>query len=335
MSSDKSTTGVVDRVRRLLGRVPRKVWSTIFLLVILIFLGLYLKSIDFHRLSRLHFQWSWLVLGSLIAVLYRFMAVFIWRVILRSLGTETLPPFAVMSDVFAKAWMARYIPGTVTWVAGRIYLASAYGISKSRLTVSSLLEGGMQIVAGVVIAMPLIGFSHQAHRLSADIKILAIVISAGCLIALMPPVFNRLLHLAHLIIKRQKPGHELRVNGRAVFRSFLLFVVASFITGTANYFAARSIDPFLHYHIFFYLVGAFSLAGAIGIATPFLPSGIGVRDGVLLVLLGLVIPKESALAITVFSRFWSVAVDAIFFVAATTWHRLHTHSAAGPDRANA
>lgn len=311
----------VGRFRQLVQKIPRRVISVIFVVAILLFLFFYIKSIDFHRLSHLHFTWWWLILGSIIALLYRFMAVYIWRVILRSLGTKTLPPFSVMSDVFAKAWMARYIPGTVTWVAGRIYLASTYGISKSRLTVSSLLEGGMQIVAGIVIALPMIGFDSHARHLSFGLKLLVLVISLGCLLALMPPIFNRLLHVAHVVVKREKPGHELRVNGKAVIRSFLLFALASVITGAASFCVARSIDPKLNYNLFFYLVGSFSLAGALGIATPFLPSGIGVRDGVLLVLLSFVMPKELALAITVLSRLWSVAVDAAFFGVATAWFR--------------
>lgn len=334
MSTDKPAAGVVDRARALLGKIPRRAISITFLIIILVFLALYLKSIDFHRLSQLHFEWSWLVLGSIIAVLYRFMAVYIWRVILRCLGTEKLPPFAVMSDVFAKAWMARYIPGTVTWVAGRIWLASAYGISKSRLTVSSLLEGGMQIVAGIVIAVPMIGFSHEAASISGGIKVLSVAISVACLLALMPPVFNRIMQLAYRALKRQKPkeGHELHVNGRAVWRSFLWFVLASFIAGAANFFVARAVDQQLGSSLFFYLVGAFSLAGAIGIATPFLPSGIGVRDGVILVLLGLIMPKDIALAITVLSRLWGVAVDAIFFAAATAWHRMYQRRSSTPAR---
>jgi hypothetical protein len=315
---------------KLFRKIPRRLISILFLGAILVFLALYLKSINYHQLIHLHFEWSWLIIGSAIAVAYRYMAVFIWRVIMRSLGTKRLPPFSVMTDVFAKAWMARYIPGTVTWIAGRIYMASSYGISKSRLTVSSLLEGGMQVVAGIVVALPLIGFDSRASHISWEIKALSVIISLGCLVALLPAVFNRLLHVAHVIIKKKQPGPELRVNTQAVVRSFILFAIADVITGAANYMVARSIDPHLHFSLFFYLVGTFSLAGALGIATPFLPSGIGVRDGVQIILLSLVMPKSLALAVTVLSRFWGLAVDVIFFGMATLWYRLRKDALTPP-----
>lgn len=290
------------------------------LAAILVFLVLYLKSIDFHKLARLSIDWRWLGLASLLALLYRYWAVSVWRVILRALGTRQLPPYRVMAQVFAKAWMARYIPGTVTWVVGRIYLASRYGISVSRLMVSSLLEGGMQVVAGIVVSLLLIGIGGHVNVIAWPVKVLAVVLALIGLVTLLPPIFNRLLALAYRLLKKGEAHDELKINGRAVWQSFLLFAFGSLITGTANFFLAHSVVPGIGLHSYLFLVGTFGLAGALGIAVPFLPSGIGVRDGVQLVLLSLIMPKEAALAVTVLSRLWSLAVDIIFFVIAAGWH---------------
>jgi uncharacterized membrane protein YbhN (UPF0104 family) len=287
---------------------------------IMVFLVLYLKSINFHKLSQLTINWPWLLLASGLALLYRYWAVSVWRVILRALGTQKLPPYRVMAQVFAKSWMARYIPGTVTWVVGRIYLASQYGISVSRLTVSSLLEGGMQVVAGIVVSLLLIGLGGHVDAISIPVKVVAVLVALAGLVTLFPPIFNRLLALAHHIFKKGPAHEELKINGNAVWQSFLLFALASILAGTANFFLAKSVAPELGANYYLYLVGTFGLAGALGIAVPFLPSGIGVRDGVQLVLLSLIVPKETALAITVLSRLWSLAVDVLFFGIATGWH---------------
>ncbi|HVX24453.1 MAG TPA: lysylphosphatidylglycerol synthase domain-containing protein [Candidatus Saccharimonadales bacterium] len=319
MKNTESTSASHPLWRRLIGPV--------FLLAILAFLTLYLKNINYHKLAHLNLNWWWLLLASVLALVARYLSVFIWRVILHSLGSQKLPEYPLMSYVFAKAWMARYIPGTITWVAGRIYMASHYGISKSRLTVSSLLEGGMQVVAGIVISLLLIGLGGHVNAIDTGVKVFAVIAALLCLLALVPPVFNRLLHTAHLVIKRQRPSDELRVNGQAVWRSFLLFCVSSILAGTANFLLAKAVLPHLGAHLYLYLVGTFGLAGAIGIATPFLPSGIGVRDGIQLVLLSLVVSKESALVITVLSRLWSVLVDVLFFAVAAgfyqRWRRDH------------
>jgi hypothetical protein len=248
--------------------------------------------------------------------------VLIWRVILRALGSEKLPSYALMTDVFAKAWISRYIPGTVTWIAGKVYMAASYGISKSRLAVSSLLEGGMQIVAAVVISLLLIGFNPHLSTIPLVVRLLVVLVSIACLFVLFPPVFNRLLHIAHVAIRKQKPSDELRINGSAVIRSFLLFAVGTFINGTANYYIVAAISQHQSLSLYFYFVGAFGIAGAIGMAVPFLPSGLGIRDGVLLVLLTAVMPKDIALAVTVFTRLWQVGVDVLFLGAAVFFRRL-------------
>ncbi|HVW23313.1 MAG TPA: lysylphosphatidylglycerol synthase transmembrane domain-containing protein [Candidatus Saccharimonadales bacterium] len=298
----------------------RRLIGPVLLLAILFFLLLYLKSIDWHKIAQLSVNWYWLVLASVLAMAGRYWAVNVWRVILSCLGVEKLPPYGAMAQVFAKAWMARYIPGTVAWVAGRIYLASQYGISVSRLTVSSLLEGGMQIVAGIVLSLILIALGGNVSDISMPVKVFAVVVALLSMLALLPPIFNRILHVAHLAVKRRKASDELRVNGKAVSRSFLLFCIGTLIAGTANYFVAKSIMPHLGGDHYLYMVGVFGLAGAIGIATPFLPSGIGVRDGIQLVLLALIMPKETALAVTVLSRLWSVVVDVLFFLVAVGFH---------------
>src|SRR5665213_1565043 len=147
-------------------RIPRQLIIIIFIAAIVLFLVVYLKGTDFSQLRHLRVNWWLVIVGSVWALLFRYWAVFIWRVILRALGSLTLPSFRLMSYVFAKAWMARYIPGTITWVAGRVYMAANYGISKSRLVVSSLLEGGMQVIASIVVSLLLIGFSPHLHNIS-------------------------------------------------------------------------------------------------------------------------------------------------------------------------
>lgn len=68
-------------------------------------------------------------------------------------------------------------------------------------------------------------------------------------------------------------------------------------------------------------MGAFNLAGAIGMLAIAVPSGLGVRDGIQLILLGVIMPPEIALAITVAARLWSLLIDVLFFVIAAVLHR--------------
>lgn len=293
-------------------------------MVIILFVALFMHGTNFSQLGHLHMQWGILFASVVAGLAFRYWAVIAWNVILQALGVRTLPPFGVMAHVFAQAWMARYVPGTVTMIAGKIFMASKYGISKSRLVVSSLLEGAMQIVAAVVVSLFLLGFSPYLHSIPMAIKALTVGVSILLLAILIPSIFNRLLGYAYRIVKRQKVTHaELHINGEAVIKSFILFAIGTFISGTASFLVVRSIIPHVSFGLYGYLVGAFGLAGAIGMAVPFVPSGLGVRDGVQLVLLSAVMSRDEALLIIVLARIWQIAVDGLFLGIAALIYRVH------------
>lgn len=312
----------IERVIGLLRRVPRRVLGLAFFAAVVVFFVLYLRSVDWQRLAHLHIGWEYLAAATVFAVAFRYWGIMIWRFILRDLGAERLPNFIILSNVYARAWMGRYIPGGVTWIAGKVYMASSHGISKSRLAVSSLLEGGMQIIAVMVVSLLLLGFDARLNIIPVQYKLLMIVFAALLLVMLTPAIFNRLMRLAYFVVKKKAPHQELLINGKAVLRSFVLYAAGSFILGLAEFFVTRTIDPGLSWHDFWFVVGAFNLAGALGMIAIGVPSGIGVRDGAVLLLLSAIMPKELALAVTVSSRLWSAFSDVVFFGVATFIHRL-------------
>jgi len=297
--------------------MPRRVLEIAFLVAVVAFFVLYLRGIDWEQFAQLHIDWRNLVIATIFALIFRYWGVMIWRFILSDLGATGLPNFTTMAYVYAKAWMGRYIPGTVTWIAGKVYMASAHGISKSRLAVSSLLEGGMQVIAVMVVALLLLGFDSRTSVIPIDYKIVMVIFAALLLIALSPFAFNRIMRIAYYAVKKSDPGNELLINEKAVLRAFILYAIGGFILGMSEFYISRTIAPSISWHNLLFIIGAFNLAGALGVIAIGVPSGLGVRDGVLLVLLSVILPKELALAITVTSRLWSAFADILFFGLAT------------------
>ncbi|MEO8784789.1 MAG: lysylphosphatidylglycerol synthase domain-containing protein [Candidatus Saccharimonadales bacterium] len=318
----KTVKSLIEKSFKLYRKTPKQLLAAVLFVIIVVFLVLYLRGTDFEQLRDIRINWYWMGWSVLVALIFRYLMVVIWRVILRALGAPRLPSFRLMTDIYAKSWLARYIPGTVPWIAGKIVMAASYGISKSRLTVSSLLEAGMQVASAVVVSLVLIGFSPRISSIPLVLRVLLVAASAAGLVVLSPPIFNRLLTLAHKLFRKGDPHVELKINGSAVWRSFSWFVLATFINGAACFLLIHALVPSLPGNLFLYVVGAFALAGAIGMATPLLPSGIGVRDGALLVLLSAVFPRDIALAVTVISRVWQIAADLIFFAIAWSVRKL-------------
>lgn len=312
--------------------VPRRALGLAFMLAAALFFVLYLRHVDWQRLSQLHFAWWNLIAATVFALFTRYWFVMIWRYILRDLGADKLPRFSILADVYAKAWMGRYIPGTVTWIAGKVYMASSHGISKKRLAVSALLEGGMQVAAIMLVALLLLGFDPRLNVIPQIYKILMVILAGLILLTLVPAVFNRLVKLVFTVLRSGGVDSELLINEKAALRAFGLYVVGSFILGLSEFFISRTIVPGLSWHDFWFIVGAFNLAGALGMVAIGVPSGLGVRDGVLVLLLSAIVPKEIALAITVTSRLWSAVSDVLLFGLASLIRRLIDKSAPAQQR---
>lgn len=304
----------------------KKIATPVFIALIVLFFVLYLKDIDTSVFSQIEVQYPLLIAATLISLLFRYWGVFVWQVVLSSLGEKSLPNYWILASIYSKAWMARYIPGTVAWIGSKIYLASKHGISKSRLAVSSLVEAGSQIVATLSVSLVILGLDPRLDVISSEMKLTMVLLGVAGTLSLYPPFFNFIIRKAYSTIRRKSAYDELSINISSVVRSYLLYVIGAVITGAGNYLLAASLSPDVSSGMFWYIIGATSLAGALGMATPFVPSGLGVRDGIQLVLLSIILPKEIALVITVASRLWSAAVDVLFYAATVAIERLRIAS---------
>ena len=65
-----------------------------------------------------------------------------------------------------------------------------------------------------------------------------------------------------------------------------------------------------------YVGGVYGLSVMIGIISLFAPSGIGVREGVMILGLNLIMPNEYAVIISVISRLWAMVSEFILILAA-------------------
>ncbi|MEO1529565.1 MAG: lysylphosphatidylglycerol synthase domain-containing protein [Planctomycetota bacterium] len=288
----------------------------------IVFFAIYLSGLDYGRFYDLRVAPLPLIASLVIAICFRYWGVIVWRRILIDLGSREVPRFSLLSNVYAKAWMARYIPGSVAWLAGKVLLASDLGISKSRLTVASLNEAAVQVVA--LLATSAVLLTDERVTGVMDATTLAVVIAIVTLggVVLFPPVFNFLVSRVFRLITNQAASPELATNYRTLLCSFGLYFAGAFISGTAYFLLCRSIFPIAGWTDWLFVLGATNLAGALGMATPLVPSGAGVRDVSMLFLLSAVLPNEVALVVTVCSRVWSALADVSFFLLTSLHHQL-------------
>lgn len=290
----------------------------IFYILLIIFLAIYIQRLDWSELSGLQISWLYVTIATLLAVAFRYWGAFIWLAILRTLGAVGLRKnLFQLLYVYAKSWLGRYIPGTAPWILGKIYFASKLGVSKNKLAVSSLLEGGLQIIVTLVIAIAILLLDPRVDNvISSELKLLMLIALAGGIVAVLPPIYNRFISLAYKLLKKKTFPAEHKAASSTILQGTGLYVVGAILGGLSFFFIAKAVYAPLSYSDLLFVFGASNLASAASMLAVFAPSGLGVREGIQVALLALIMPVEFALLIAVVTRLWSVAVDLVFFVLA-------------------
>ena len=91
-------------------------------------------------------------------------------------------------------------------------------------------------------------------------------------------------------------------------QSVLLFICNWLVVGVGFYMLVCSIYP-VPASQFLYVAGIDGLSCIIGILAVFTPSGLGVREGIILLGLGLIMPKEYAVIISLVTRLWQTVAE--------------------------
>lgn len=282
-----------------------------FFVAITIAFGWFLQTVDWTSLKGIHVAPYLLLVSLVLAWLYRYCGVAIWLIVLTHLGARSLPRFHILADIYAKAWLARYIPGTVPWIAGKVYLASEHGIAKSHLAVSSIVEASTQVISAGVISLGLLAFDGRLGEVAPFFQALASIGTLVLAITMLPPVFNRLISVGTRLIGR---NIALEVSWRSVCVPMGLYVGSTVISGMSYVVLSHALVSTLSWSDTLFLVGAFGLAGVVGMLTPLVPSGLGTRDGAQLLLLLAIMPAPEATVLVLASRLWSALVDIVFFI---------------------
>lgn len=198
--------------------------------------------------------------------------------------------------------LGKYIPGKVFLLAGRVYLYQKYGASKTRVALCFLIEGTAALVSSALLL--LLGLLFLDLPIAGQVRPLAPAILVGLVVVLVvlhPRVLERALGVLLKLFRREPVPVTLRYGdilvavGIAGFNWLLL--------GAGFFFLINALVT-LGWGVLPYITGAFSFAAVIGVLALFAPSGLGVREGILLILLQPLLGPGLATVVVLISRAW-------------------------------
>jgi uncharacterized membrane protein YbhN (UPF0104 family) len=262
----------------------------------------YAAVVEWDSVARTLRALSWKsLIGSEIAVILGMLAtVKTWQHLLAALGTKV--SYRAAAQVNLVGQLGKYLPGSVWAFVLQTQLGRRYKIPRARALVGLLLSAGLSVVSALTLAV------FAARPLSHSWGNWAWLLALGplSLLALIPQVLTRIANLALRLMR--KPLLPSNLLGRQLLLALLWSFLSWLFFGAQLWLLTGSLarQSWVGFAI---CTGGFALAMSAGFLAFILPSGVGVREAVIVGALVTLATSGQALAIALVSRLLFTVAD--------------------------
>jgi len=239
---------------------------------------------------------AWLLLSALVVWMMYGLLIVAWRTMLASWG-QHLDGWSA-ARIWTVSSLGKYLPGKVWAVAGMALMSQRAGIAPWAATGSAVVLQVLAIGSGAAVAGVTGRVALEAAHPGAGTALVVLVLGAALGVALLmwPPFMERLLHLA-------APGAESRGAPRSFGIGFgvVANVLAWIGYGLALWLLARGLLPSLELAPGL-AIAVFTASYLAGFLALFAPGGLGVREGLFILMLQGPLGIGAATALALASR---------------------------------
>ena len=167
----------------------------------------------------------------------------------------------------------------------------------------------MMVVTGGLVGLSIVLWSGDAGLLQGRIRYVGLVLAAVLVGAVMlhPAILNRLL------LRFSSIHVGVRLTYRDSLELLITYMFRWIVVGIGFFFLTKAVYP-LAVSEAPYIVASFGLAWTIGFLVIFAPGGIGVREGILVLLLDQIMPTGAALLVAGLGRLWWMSGEIGLFI---------------------
>ena len=244
-----------------------------------------------------------------------------WRMILRSLGGPL--SYRRAAPIWFLSNIIRYIPGNIWQFLGMAELAAEEGVPRMATFTSIVLHQAISTAAGVVLASVYFAVAGQQEWF-VWLRPFLLLTPLGLLL-LQPRVLERFLNWA--MAKLHRPPLRVTLTWGQIWLLLLRYLLVWLAMGLSFAALVRALTPF-GWDTVPYLVASWAAAYVIGYLSLLTPSGLGVREGILALLLAPVFAAPLPVVIAIVARLWMVLAELLAAGAALLVRR--KRSASGP-----
>ncbi|NQT21688.1 MAG: flippase-like domain-containing protein [Planctomycetes bacterium] len=270
----------------------------------------------FRRLADVPWQenrpsFLFLSLGLICAVVSRGLSIAAYRNMLQlfrcSLSWKKLAPAAWIAP------LGKYVPGKVASALGAVWMLRRNSVRMTVATSVVTMNQILTLAVGVIAAVPLAILNSPPESMAGR-GFIWLLLPLLAIIGLHPSVLVPILNLG---LKQIGPSRiEAGAGGRSYWAAVGIHACQHALAGVALWAVWRSVES-IPFSTALLCVSASALAGVIGYMAFFAPGGLGVREGLLLFLLGPESRSGAIVIVVVAVRIvWTVAELLLAFAAA-------------------
>lgn len=256
-------------------------------------------------------DWRWALAVVLFAIAVPLTGL-LWRRMLLHLQPDAQVSRSEAVSVQCASWLLKYIPGQVGSTVNKVIWAGRKGISRAVVIITVIYENVFlqvcSIAPGAAVVVAALGpelFGDQPFVLG--LPVLALIPLA---LVLWRPAFHRAVDLvARKALGRAVP-QEYFLGLPTTLKMLLGFTIPRVVNAAGFVLLATSVTDVApsEWAVF---GAAYVLAGAIGILAVLVPSGLGVREAVIVAVLAPYVGVAAAIVLSILARACSTVGDAL------------------------
>lgn len=275
-------------------------------------------------LVEIEFDWKLIISSHNILIIFvliilyisqYYISALIWKSFLETLSGKTLPPKLTL-QIYSKANIAKYLPGNIMHLAGRNILGKKLEIRQADLAIATMMEFVILIVTTL--------FLSAIFSFDMIVKFIYIITKNTryflLFVLMLISIFFLFFFFLHFL--RQKESFMIKYQKlfaketiRIILKAILVYSFSFFINGFIQIIVLNKVlKTVINLGDLSAILSIVGISWLSGFLIPGAPGGIGIRETVMIFLLGPLVGNNNVAISTIIVRIISILGDISFFL---------------------
>lgn len=263
---------------------------------------------NYDSISKFNFKinWFYLLASQLLLILVSISGTYFWQLLLKIITSRQVN-FSESLAIVNTSQLTKYLPGKVWSFALQMLLLSKKNISKTVVLYVNIFLVVTSFFASTFLGLLYLAcFSPNQKKLWLPLFFIFLIIYFG-FIFLNQLCLKLLIKIVRKLFRKTINYTHIDVGWIIIFQ--LVYLLANAIFGITGYLLALGLGFSVSIQDMFAIAASLIIADMIGFIVLIAPGGLGVREGIMLALLGVLGDKSIALILPIGTRIEGMISD--------------------------